>query len=800
MKKITLLFSFLFIYVGLFAQQNMTLVGQETFGEDANDIWGYVDQATSTEYAIIGVRSGTWFYDLTTPSTPLPRMFVPGPPSTWRDMKTWDKYTYVTADEGTAGLLIVDMSNVQSFDTLVYKYIKPTLTVNGVTGVLERAHNIYIDENGIAYISGSNIGEGEVLFFDVATDPYNPIYLGAGPAEYSHDNYTRDNIMYSGDINAGFFSVVDVTDKTNPILLATETTPFVFTHNTWLSDDGNTLFTTDERADAPVAAYDISDLNDIKLLDEFRPPATVGEGVIPHNVHVLGDFLVISYYSDGIIVVDATQPENLVQVGQYDTYTGPETGFNGCWGAYPFLPSGLVLASDISTGLYIFQANYERASYLEGTVTDLDTGLPIQDVDVTLGILDQVEKQTNLMGEYKMGLFGSDTFQITFDHPTYFPVQTEVILSSGVFTVLDIQMTPKIPFTLSGVVVENGTSTPVSNAQVKFENQYFTYTGLSDAAGNFSIPSFYDGSYNVYGGKWEYRPAELTNAGIDASSVGMTVELQKGIFDGFELDLGWTTNSTATTGAWERGRPVPADFFFDLTPGTDVIGDVGDEAYLTGNSNDPFTDNVQGGTVTLTSPVFDLSAYTEPEMRYSTFLLNYFLSQDSLQQGSSTLDIYITDGTTPVLVESLNTAFLFGIGWENNVHRISDYITPGPNMQVIFETSNIDPNYLLEAAVDFFRVLEGAVDVENPFENKASLNAFPNPSNGDFTVNYFVEDPVNGLELAVYNALGQKMETIILNNQLGQIQLGIDYAPGIYFIQMATEKYASPPVKLIKIK
>ena len=43
-----------------------------------------------------------------------------------------------------------------------------------------------------------------------------------------------------------------------------ELTPNNFTHNAWTSDDGNFIFTTDERANAFVESFDISDLDDIK--------------------------------------------------------------------------------------------------------------------------------------------------------------------------------------------------------------------------------------------------------------------------------------------------------------------------------------------------------------------------------------------------------------------------------------------------------------------------------------------------------------------------------------------------------
>ena len=40
-------------------------------------------------------------------------------------------------------------------------------------------------------------------------------------------------------------------------------------------------------------------------------------------------------------------------IGSYDTYPGASGGFNGAWGAYIFPASNLIVASDISGGLFV---------------------------------------------------------------------------------------------------------------------------------------------------------------------------------------------------------------------------------------------------------------------------------------------------------------------------------------------------------------------------------------------------------------------------------------------------------------
>ena len=159
---------------------------------------------------------------------------------------------------------------------------------------------------------------GGVLMFDITGEL--PVYLGKTNTTYSHDVYVRNDTIYSADINSGVFSIIDVTNKNNPKVIANQRTPFQVTHNTWLSDNGKTIYTTDELGNAPVAAYDISDVHDIKALDQFYPDGTRGTGLSPHNVHVKNDFLVTSYYAEGVIITDASRPNNLIQVGKFDTY------------------------------------------------------------------------------------------------------------------------------------------------------------------------------------------------------------------------------------------------------------------------------------------------------------------------------------------------------------------------------------------------------------------------------------------------------------------------------------------------
>lgn len=48
-------------------------------------------------------------------------------------------------------------------------------------------------------------------------------------------------------------------------------------------------------------------------LELINPPV----GVIPHNTYVKGNYLVTSYYANGVIINDMSDPHTIVEVGNY---------------------------------------------------------------------------------------------------------------------------------------------------------------------------------------------------------------------------------------------------------------------------------------------------------------------------------------------------------------------------------------------------------------------------------------------------------------------------------------------------
>lgn len=110
MKRLLFLFSFSLFSTFSFSQLNMSLVGSLSYGVELNDIWGYA-APDGTEYALVGAFNGTSIVSLADPANPIEVDFIPGPGSTWRDIKTWGEYAYVT-NETSNGLLVIDLSNL----------------------------------------------------------------------------------------------------------------------------------------------------------------------------------------------------------------------------------------------------------------------------------------------------------------------------------------------------------------------------------------------------------------------------------------------------------------------------------------------------------------------------------------------------------------------------------------------------------------------------------------------------------------------------------------------------------------
>lgn len=375
--------------------QNISLLG--TFhdpslpsagGTRYNDVWGWTD-CEQREYAILGSARYVHFFNIENPASPQQVGFFTGGSTTvWRDMKTFRDRAYAVCDNCNEGLMIFDLSDMPNSVTKTKQ----------TTQFFSSAHNIYIDENaGRLYVAGANTKSNGVIILDLNADPDNPTQIGNPtlPGGYIHDIHVRNNIAYGSSGNNGLWAY-NLTNPQNPVVLGTLTDypQSGYNHSSWLSENGQHLVMADETHNKGIKMVDVSDLSDMTVTDVFRSAllAPADTASIAHNPFIRDNYVFISYYHDGLQVFDMSNPANVVKVAWYDTFTAHSnySGFKGCWGVYPFLSSGKILASDQTNGLFILSLNnitldpIPHPSFPTPTIT-LNGGNPIcQGQTVTL--------------------------------------------------------------------------------------------------------------------------------------------------------------------------------------------------------------------------------------------------------------------------------------------------------------------------------------------------------------------------------------------------------------------------------
>lgn len=781
---------------------NVTFRAQLTYpGQTCANICGYVD-SLGNEYALVGASQGMSIVDVTNPSAPVEVIQIPGPDNLWKEIKVRGKYAYVTT-EGGGGLQIVNMSSLPNTAGITYH----NYTGDGaIAGQLNTIHALHIDGNYV-YLYGSNLFDGGAVALDL-TDPWNPTYAGnymqgvSSSDHYVHDGYVRNDTLYAGHIYTGRCSVVDFTNKSAPVELANFTTPSVFTHNTWLSTDSKTLFTTDEVNNSFLTSYDITNLSSIQELDRIQ--SNPGSGSIVHNTHIINvggnDYAVTSWYKDGFTIVDAGRPQNLVQVGNYDTYTiGSGGGFEGDWGVYPFLPSGTIVVSNIDEGLFVFTPNYVRACYLEGNVTDSVTGLPINGALVEILTTTTTDNST-ISGDYKTGIPSpGGTYSVRYSKPGYnSKVISGISFAAAVVTIQDVQLSPISTFALSGQVTEQGTGSPIANATVQVSNGSFNFTTTSDAGGNFTLPAVYADNYDIVAGHWGHVTSCSQNVSINSSSSPITIQLAKGWYDDFTFDFGWTLSGNATAGLWVREIPVAT---FNGTqasnPGVDDSTDCSNIAYITGNNTgSASSDDVDNGSAIMISPVFDLTTYTEPYMDYS----RWFYNSGGSGAPNDSLKIMLNNGTTTAILETVLAATPGSSTWVHKSFKVSDYIAPTATMKVIVRTADIPTGHLVEAGFDKFLINEGPTGINELANNNVMLNAYPNPFADALNIVYDLNSKTDNALLSVTDITGKVIYSERLTAAKGAVVLAPQLNPGLYFVNITVGKELLKVIKVVKMR
>lgn len=361
----TILFS-LFSLTNLCAQSSFNMVSLGNWHDPLlpfsrvryNDVWGYA--ADGREYALIGSRQFVHILDVTDPAsiTEIARLNdVPNSSSIWRDIKVYGDYAYCVT-EAQEGLQVIDLSNLPA----------SAQVVNRISADFLSCHNIFIDTSASPvrlYAFGTNPATARQGYFAYSlADPANPALIAtvdlSGNGRYMHDAYVINDTMYGNSEGRGLY-VYDVADVQNPVELGVLSNYVEngYNHSCWRSANGKYLAMCDETNNKGVKIVNVTDPIDMEVVGLFRSTLLAPNlNSIAHNPFYMGDSLVVlSYYGDGVQVWDVRTPTNPRRLAYYDTTPIGTNYGDGTWGAYPYLPSGNILASDEITGLYVVRVN-----------------------------------------------------------------------------------------------------------------------------------------------------------------------------------------------------------------------------------------------------------------------------------------------------------------------------------------------------------------------------------------------------------------------------------------------------------
>lgn len=751
------------------------------------NIWGYT-APNGAEYALVGGTDGLFVVNVSNPAAPYETGFIPGPLSTWREMKSYGHYCYV-GSEGGAGIQIVDLVDPEN----------PVQVGAYTAGGLLQSHSVHIDEGaGLLYVNGSqSVGVGGMRILSLA-NPIAPVEVGSWEVDYVHDCMARNGRCYAAAI---FSRILYVLNVTNPAIIpaplgTAQGYPHAFPHNAWLTEDNQYVLSTDEESGAACRMWDVSTVPVLQQTDAY-----LANGVsIPHNAHIEGNLAFVSHYTLGIKVLDVSDPSNMVELAAYDTWPSDDGGtFNGCWGVFPYFQTNtnLIVASDMTTGLWVLEYRGPLGT-LAGEVTR--AGNPSVKISgATIEILQSgTTAQTNAVGQYTIqDVAGSVDVQVSA-----FGYQTATVpatIVTGVTTTLNVALNLLPSGALAGDVTDAATTSPIAGAQVAILTT--PLVDLTDATGAYLHDPVPAGSYTARATAFGYNPMQaaftITQGNTHTVDFPLNVAPVATTFE--TADAGWAVSGGATSGAWERADPQPT--FDGATPmqsGDDHTPAPGTRCWVTGPLAGTVVGSfdVDGGETILTSPSFALAGSDDPHVAYWRWYAvgvvgnasrDFWTVRVSTNGGGSWVNIENTD-------QSSNAWVLIDV-------PLRSLIVPTNLTRFQFTARDTGAGSVVEAALDDFMIYDGpdvlptGAPLSSPGSHALQLGqGFPNPFRNGQVVAASFQVPKTGRVVAdVHDVMGRRV-AVLVDERMdagahrlewdGRSRDGRECAAGIYFLRL----------------
>ena len=769
----------------IFDSDNVVLLAHDDRFGGYSDVWGFVG-TNGREYVISGLTDGTAWWDVDDPSSPVLVKHIPGPFSIWRDMFVIGDYAYV-GTEGGGGIQIVDISDPTD----------PTL-VTSYAATVGQSHNIFGDPaRNLLFVVGAfqNTANGGLQVLDVS-NPTAPVEIGQWDNRYIHDMSIEGTVGHVNLISNDRFRLLDLTTPSSPVSLGSNyVDPAGAPHASWPVGDGIHVVMAEETGGGHIKVLDVSNPSAITMVGQHNPAPAASM----HNPHVEGGKIFAAWYARGTRILDVTDPTNPNEIGYLDTYPDTDGGGvgPGNWGTYPHLPSGIVASNDGTYGLFIFRYDPD-AAVLDGTVSSsAGGGLAAATAEYVNLNNSQV---TDGSGAYRFTAFPGPGNVLRFGAFGHAADSVTVMAIANGTTTTNVTLTKFPTGALSGTITDSQTALPIELVELELIGTPLTTT--TDASGSYSfpdVPTLPSSVYDLRVRRYGYRIPDDVTVSITASqTTTQDLQLDPGaVFEDFASPAGWTIDSDfeTTSGFWEFGEPVgtysggiPFQTELDHTLNPE------DQCAVTGNSGGALGgDDVDGGATRLISPVYDLSAMSEPHVFY------YRWYAVNAQDDDWEVEATSNGGASWTLLETSEIHEPF---WKGIDVDLTGLFASYATIQFRFTAQDPPPGQLVEAALDDFTVYDNGGNPTGVHLPSATgrlrlelAQNFPNPFPADTRIRFTVPAEQH-VVLSVFDVRGARVATLV-DGKLepgphevswnGGTITGGTAASGVYFYKLQTK-------------
>jgi len=353
-----------------------------------NDMWGWTDPETGSDYALVGAVEGLAVVDISDPKRPIVLGMLPTHSTEggefWRDVKVYANHAFVVSENDDHGMQVLDLNQLRDVDV---SDAPMTFEAAAHYDGISHSHNIGINEDtGYAYVVGSDECIGGPHMVDIS-DPANPTFAGCfADHGYTHDiqcvvyrgpdaDYSSREICFGSNANfdgtpfLNTLSIADVTDKSNPVGISNvEYSDDGYSHQGWLTPDQAYFLHSDELDElffgnaTRTRIWDVTDLDNPTVIGVFDNTTAS----IDHNIYVQGGYAYASNYTSGLRVYDVSNVASgqLSEVAYFDVYPENDNASfeGGTWSNYPFFSQkGVVAVTGMDRGLFILQPRIARS-------------------------------------------------------------------------------------------------------------------------------------------------------------------------------------------------------------------------------------------------------------------------------------------------------------------------------------------------------------------------------------------------------------------------------------------------------